>query len=68
MAKDAKRVGAKRVNEIAQQAGYDDAEDLKREFGYGSETDLFIDRDGNLYAGPRKGVGAMEDLHVKVEK
>ncbi len=65
-AKDAKRLSNKRADKAAQNNGYDDAHDLKKGYDLDRTSDLFVDKDGNLYAGPTKGrQGSIESLDIK---
>jgi len=63
-AKDAKRMSDKELDKACKNNGYRDAHDMKRDFGYGSDTDIFSDKDGNMYAGPRKGSGTPQYIHM----
>jgi RHS repeat-associated protein len=64
--KDVKRVDTNRLDQAAKKNGYKDIHDLKRDLGYGKDTDIFVDKDGNLYAGPRLGTGRMEPLGINI--
>ena len=63
-AKDAKRMSDKELDKACKNNNYKDAHDMKRDLGYGKETDIFADKDGNMYAGPRKGTGIPQYLHM----
>jgi RHS repeat-associated protein len=63
-AKDAKRMSDKELDKACKNNGYEDAHDMKRDLGYGKETDIYADKDGNMYAGPRKGTGTPQYIHM----
>ncbi|MGS1119546.1 RHS repeat-associated core domain-containing protein [Rhodanobacter sp. UC4436_H3] len=63
-AKDAKRMSKDRLDKACKANGYKDAHELKRDLGLGSDRDIFSDRNGNMYSGPRSGSGAMEWLKM----
>ena len=64
--KDAKRMSDKRLDKAAKRNGYRDAHHLKEDFQLDSRSDIFADRNGNMWAGPRKGTGAMERLGINI--
>jgi uncharacterized protein RhaS with RHS repeats len=66
-AKDAKRMSGKELDKACKNNGYKDAHDLKRDFDLGSDKDIFADKNGNMYAGPRKGPGTPEYLHINTQ-
>ena len=63
-AKNAKRMSEKELDKACKNNEYKDAHDMKRDLGYGKETDIFADKDGNMYAGPRKGTGTPQYIHM----
>ena len=63
-AKDTKRMDKKQLSRAAENNGYKDIHELKQDFNLGSKSDIFVDKAGNLYAGPRVGTGAMEPLNI----
>lgn len=42
----------------------EDAHDLKRDLGLDSKYDIFSDKNGNMYSGPRQGTGVPQWLHM----
>ena len=52
------------LNKAAKNNGYKDAHDLKKDFGLDSKFDIFKDKYGNLYSGPRQGTGVNEPLGI----
>lgn len=62
--KQAKRMSTKELEKAARNNGYDDAHDLKSDYGLGKETDIYVDRSGEMYEGPRKGTGRLEPLGI----
>jgi hypothetical protein len=64
-AKDAKRLSKSEAEKAARKSGYKDVHDLKKEFKLDSKHDLFRDKKGNLYHGPRKGTGTPQKLGIK---
>lgn len=66
-AKDAKRMSDKELDKACKNNGYKDAHDLKNQFGLDSKQDIFADKNGNMYSGPRKGTGIPEYLHTNIE-
>uniref|UniRef100_UPI00197E46C8 polymorphic toxin type 33 domain-containing protein n=1 Tax=Rhizobium sp. FKY42 TaxID=2562310 RepID=UPI00197E46C8 len=62
--KDAKRMSPKELDKAAKNNGFRDAHELKNEYQLNSKSDIFVDREGNLYAGPRKGVGTPQRLGI----
>lgn len=65
-ARDAKRMSTKKLEEAARNNGYDSAHDLKDDFGLDSRSDIFSDRYGEMYSGPRQGTGTMEPLGINI--
>jgi len=64
-ARDAKRISSnKEADRIARNNGFKDAHDLKRSFGLDSRSDLFVGRNGRVYAGAHNGRGAREWLGI----
>ncbi|WP_444930348.1 RHS repeat-associated core domain-containing protein [Microbulbifer sp. SSSA002] len=63
-AKDSKRMSKKELDKAAKKNGYKDAHDLKRDFQLDSDRDIFSDKHGNLYEGPRQGPGTPQPLHI----
>jgi len=64
-ARDAKRVSSNReADRIARNNGYRDAHHLKNEFNLNSRSDLFVGRNGKVYAGAHNGTGAREWLRI----
>jgi hypothetical protein len=65
--KDSKRMSHKELDKAAKKNGFQDAHEFKRELGYDSKTDIFVDKKGNMYAGPRQGTGKLESLHYNIK-
>ena len=65
-AKDAKRMKTRQLEQAARNNGYRDAHHMKRELGLNSRYDIFADRQGRMYAGPRQGTGTPQYLHMNV--
>jgi len=64
-ARDAKRVSSnKEADRIARNNGYNNAHHLKSDNQLDSKTDLFVGRDGKVYAGDHSGRGAREWLGI----
>ncbi|MES2785274.1 MAG: RHS repeat-associated core domain-containing protein [Pseudomonadota bacterium] len=63
-ARDAKRMSERELNKACRANGYEDAHSLKRDLGLDSKSDIFVDKNGNLYSGPRKGSGVPQYLHM----
>jgi RHS repeat-associated protein len=63
-AKDAKRMSKSQLDKASEANGYKDAHDLKRDLNLGSDRDIFVDGNGNMYSGPRQGTGEMEYLKM----
>lgn len=63
-AKDAKRMSDQQLDKACKANGYKDAHELKRDLGLGSDRDIFSDKNGNMYSGPRQGSGAMDWLKM----
>jgi RHS repeat-associated protein len=63
-ARDAKRMSGRELDRACQANGYEDAHALKRDLGLDSKSDIFADRNGNMYSGPRKGSGLPQYLHM----
>lgn len=61
-AKDAKRMSSDELEKAAKKNGYNDAHEMKRDFKLDSKRDIFSDKHGNLYEGPRKGPGTPQPL------
>lgn len=66
-AKDAKRMKDKQLDQAAKNNGYRDAHDLKNDLGLNSKSDIFVDKQGRMYAGPRLGSGTPRYLHMNAE-
>jgi len=65
-AKDAKRMSDKELDKACKNDGYKDAHDMKRDLRLDSKSDIFSDKDGNMYSGPRKGTGIPQYLNMNV--
>jgi hypothetical protein len=63
-ARDAKRMSDKTLKDACKNNGYEDAHALKKDLGLDSKSDIFSDKNGNMYSGPRKGTGLPEYLHM----
>lgn len=57
-------MSGKQLDKACEANGYKNAHDLKRDLGIGSDRDIFSDRNGNMYSGPRNGTGPMEWLKI----
>lgn len=66
-AKDAKRMSSKQLEKAAKENGYKDAHALKEDYGLNSKSDIFVDKDGNLYAGPRQGSGTPQRIGIRID-
>jgi hypothetical protein len=55
-----KHIPDNKANEIANNLGYKNAHDLKREFNTNSNSDIFVDKRGNVYLGNKNGKGDAE--------
>ncbi len=65
-AKDSKRMSKKELESAAKKNGYEDAHALKRDYGLDSRSDIFVDKQGNMYAGPRQGTGTPQRLGINI--
>lgn len=63
-ARDAKRMTGRELDKACKANGYEDAHAFKRDLGLDSKSDIFVDKNGNLYSGPRKGTGLPQYLHM----
>ena len=63
-AKDAKRMSDKELKKACKANGYEDAHAMKSDLGLDSKSDIFADKNGNMYSGPRKGTGLNQYLHM----
>ena len=61
---DAKRMTDRELDKPCRANGYEDAHAFKKDLGLDSKSDIFVDKNGNLYSGPRKGSGIPEYLHM----
>ncbi|KQO27227.1 RHS repeat-associated core domain-containing protein [Acidovorax sp. Leaf78] len=61
---DAKRMTDRELDRACKANGYEDAHAFKRDLGLDSKSDIFSDKNGNLYSGPRKGSGTPQYLHM----
>ncbi|WP_408611927.1 RHS repeat-associated core domain-containing protein [Chitiniphilus purpureus] len=66
-AKDATRMSDKELDRACKNNGYKDAHDMKRDLGLDSKGDIFSDKNGNMYSGPRKGTGIPQYLNMNVK-
>jgi hypothetical protein len=41
---------------------------MKRDLEYGKEADILADKDGNVYVGPRKGMGIPQYIHMNISR
>ncbi|MGF1461638.1 MAG: polymorphic toxin type 33 domain-containing protein [Maricaulaceae bacterium] len=64
LARDAKRLSKSELDRAAKNNGYEDIHDLKDEYGLTSKQDIFRDKNGDLYEGPRKGPGPRRKLDI----
>lgn len=64
--KDAKRMSKKELDRAAKNNGFKDAHDLKHEYGLDSKYDIFVDRKGDMYFGPRQGTGTPQSMGIKI--
>lgn len=53
-----------RLVEACKRNGFKDAHHMKREHGLDSSFDIFEDKNGNMYYGPRQGTGLPQYLHM----
>ena len=56
----------KELDKACKNNGYKDAHDMKRDLGLDAKSDIFSDKDGNMYSGPRKGTGIPQYLNMNV--
>ena len=63
-AKDAVRMNDRQLQKACKANGYEDAHALKKDFGLDSKSDIFSDKNGNMYSGPRQGTGTPQYLHM----
>jgi hypothetical protein len=56
----------KELESAARKNGYEDAHALKRDFGLDSKSDIFVDKHGNMYSGPRQGTGIPQRLGIDI--
>jgi hypothetical protein len=63
-AKSAKRMTDRELQRACNANGYDDAHALKKNLNLDAKSDIFVDRNGNMYSGPRKGTGIPQYLHM----
>lgn len=61
---DAKRMTDRELDKACKANGYEDAHAFKKDLGLDSKFDIFMDKNGNLYSGPRKGSGIPQYLHM----
>ena len=61
---DAKRMTDRELDKACKANGYEDAHAFKKDLGLDSKSDIFVDKNGNLYSGPRKGSGIPQYLHM----
>ncbi len=54
-AKDAKRMSGSELEKASKRNGYADSHNLKSDLGLDSKSDIFCDKNGNMYSGARKG-------------
>ncbi len=66
-AKDATRMSKTELDEACKNNGYKDAHDMKRDLQLDSKYDIFADKHGNMYAGPRKGTGIPQYLNMNTQ-
>ncbi len=62
-----RRMSDRELDAAARANGYKDAHDMKRRYGFGGETDIYRDKDGNMYGVDRGGGGNPEDLGIGVD-
>lgn len=63
-AKDAKRMSPNELEKAAKNNDYDNAHKLKDDFGLNSKSDIFVDKNGEMYSGPAQGVGDNNPLFL----
>lgn len=66
-AKDAKRMTDKELDKACKNNNYKNAHELKDDLGLNSKSDIFVDKNGNMYSGPRQGTGIPQYLHMNIE-
>lgn len=64
--KDAKRMSKKELDRAAKNNDFKDAHDLKHEYGLDSKYDIFVDRKGDMYFGPRQGTGTPQSMGINI--
>lgn len=62
-----RKLSDRELDAAAKKNGYRDAHDLKQDFGFGGETDIYVDKDGNMYGADRGGRGTSEPLDINVD-
>ncbi len=63
-ARDAKRMSDRELEKACRANGYKDAHAMKDDLGLNSKSDIFSDKNGNMYSGPRQGTGTPNYLHM----
>lgn len=63
-AKDAKRMSPRELDKACRENGYKDSHAMKDDMGLNSKSDIFVDKNGNMYSGPKKGSGVPQYLHM----
>lgn len=63
-ARQAKRMSEQELDKACKANGYEDAHALKRDLGLDSKLDIFSDKNGNMYSGPRMGSGVPQYLRM----
>jgi hypothetical protein len=66
-AKSSKRMSGSQLDKACRNNNFEDAHDLKKQFGLSSDSDIFADSDGNMYYGPRQGTGTPQYMWMNTE-
>ena len=53
--RDSKRMSNKKLEQAAKRNGYKDAHDMKNQLGLDSKSDIYADKNGDMYSGGTKG-------------
>lgn len=63
-ARDAKRMSDKELDKACKKNNYRNAHHMKDDLGLDSKSDIFADKNGNMYSGPRQGTGLPQYLYM----
>ncbi len=66
-ARSAKRMSEKELDKACKNNNYKNAHEMKRDLKLDSRYDIFSDKNGNMYSGPRQGTGLPKYLHMNIK-